>query len=513
MNPFIADSHTNPYSFPTNLEGDSPKLLEFTHLYGLQQGPNMMNMTESVQNTNIEIPELNTSRNNDGSALYRDNEHVVDSLDIIQPTTEATRQEEKTLDRDDITALERAQNPEWFIEGKPTKTPRKYMTVRNFILNYWDEHKPNYITKSSARKHMANCGDVTSFGRVHTFLESAGYINVNCVVPSQKTKRAPRKPRVPRPVSYVTKTDSQDYSMKKRKKKHNLEMWDTSELPRDSKTRRRREPPRYTDFSNEEVENDPYQLIPLETYTEDYCAPFQVNVESGALVIMDFHAHLVLTEIIGLLGGTFETNEDGEKKLTVKCVYPCKSISTDTQCEMDPVSEMQARECFEAKGLSVVGWYHSHPTFVAIPSIRDIENQMSYQELFQVKETGDEPFIGVIVNPYDTRDGLSSMAYVHISQQVNDTEAYRLPYMCDQTMATNNIDVVNTMASFEKLVEEYKDHQEKVDMSSRRNGQLAVDKCLASLERFVFLPPEARQDFFTDARRLIIDEFQLLHQD
>lgn len=46
---------------------------------------------------------------------------------------------------------------------------------------------------------------------------------------------------------------------------------------------------------------------------------------------------------------------------------------------MDPVSEMQAREWFEAKGLTVVGWYHSHPAFVAIPSIRDIETQMSYQ--------------------------------------------------------------------------------------------------------------------------------------
>jgi proteasome lid subunit RPN8/RPN11 len=46
---------------------------------------------------------------------------------------------------------------------------------------------------------------------------------------------------------------------------------------------------------------------------------------------------------------------------------------------MDPASEMEAREWFAEKGMQVVGWYHSHPTFVAIPSIRDIENQMSYQ--------------------------------------------------------------------------------------------------------------------------------------
>jgi proteasome lid subunit RPN8/RPN11 len=49
---------------------------------------------------------------------------------------------------------------------------------------------------------------------------------------------------------------------------------------------------------------------------------------------------------------------------------------------MDPVSEMAAREVFEKRGLNVVGWYHSHPTFEPDPSIRDIENQASYQVLF-----------------------------------------------------------------------------------------------------------------------------------
>ena len=47
---------------------------------------------------------------------------------------------------------------------------------------------------------------------------------------------------------------------------------------------------------------------------------------------------------------------------------------------MDPESEMKAREVFAHKGLSVVGWYHSHPTFEPNPSVRDIE----YQQLYQV---------------------------------------------------------------------------------------------------------------------------------
>ena len=31
------------------------------------------------------------------------------------------------------------------------------------------------------------------------------------------------------------------------------------------------------------------------------------------------------------------------------------------------------------QGYLTVGWYHSHPTFVPDPSVRDIENQSVYQ--------------------------------------------------------------------------------------------------------------------------------------
>lgn len=49
------------------------------------------------------------------------------------------------------------------------------------------------------------------------------------------------------------------------------------------------------------------------------------------------------------------------------------------QCEMDPVSQTQASEELASIGLSVVGWYHSHPTFAPNPSVRDIETQGKFQ--------------------------------------------------------------------------------------------------------------------------------------
>jgi protein MYSM1 len=57
---------------------------------------------------------------------------------------------------------------------------------------------------------------------------------------------------------------------------------------------------------------------------------------------------------------------------------------------MDPESEMRAREVFAEKGMAVVGWYHSHPTFEPNPSVRDIENQSSYQVIHYSSTTLDD---------------------------------------------------------------------------------------------------------------------------
>lgn len=128
---------------------------------------------------------------------------------------------------------------------------------------------------------------------------------------------------------------------------------------------------------------DPFRLVPTEHYTEDNPAPFELEISSDCLLVMDFHSHLAHTEIIGLLGGNFIKRNES-KILQVTVVFPCQSTSTGIQCEMDPASEMQARELFAEKGLNVVGWYHSHPTFEPHPSIRDIENQTSYQVSFVI---------------------------------------------------------------------------------------------------------------------------------
>ncbi len=61
--------------------------------------------------------------------------------------------------------------------------------------------------------------------------------------------------------------------------------------------------------------------------------PFSVTLDAMALAVMDMHAHLSKTEVIGLLGGQYCRER---RQLTVWLAEPCDSLSTGMQCEMDP---------------------------------------------------------------------------------------------------------------------------------------------------------------------------------
>lgn len=95
------------------------------------------------------------------------------------------------------------------------------------------------------------------------------------------------------------------------------------------------------------------------------------------------------------------------------------ATSRHTNVEMDPTSEVEVRAKIRNIGKNVVGWYHSHPTFDALPSLIDLENQRNYQMLFQEDQDGedggnggevggtggrmvggDEPFVGIIVGRF-----------------------------------------------------------------------------------------------------------------
>lgn len=64
------------------------------------------------------------------------------------------------------------------------------------------------------------------------------------------------------------------------------------------------------------------------------------------------------------------------KSITVTKAFPCRALEPgegqgrEQTVEMDPESEIETRAAISKRGMVVVGWYHSHPVFIAEPSIR-----------------------------------------------------------------------------------------------------------------------------------------------
>lgn len=106
---------------------------------------------------------------------------------------------------------------------------------------------------------------------------------------------------------------------------------------------------------------------------------------------------------------------------------PIKELPTEDDSmnvEMDPEDQLARVDEAMKAGLRLVGWYHSHPSFAAAPSLIDIYNQVLQQNAHRedegVEEEGEsrhaEPYIAAIVSPYDTRARSlnSSLAWFYV---------------------------------------------------------------------------------------------------
>ncbi|PVU90492.1 hypothetical protein BB561_004860 [Smittium simulii] len=91
------------------------------------------------------------------------------------------------IDPTEIADYEKRANSEFFL-NKLNKTPERYMKIRNFILEKWEEIKPNYLTKVASRTGLG-CGDVNAIGRIHSWMEKIGVINLGVSPPKHYTSR------------------------------------------------------------------------------------------------------------------------------------------------------------------------------------------------------------------------------------------------------------------------------------------------------------------------------------
>eukprot|EP01134_Creolimax_fragrantissima_P000280 CFRG0280T1 len=236
------------------------------------------------------------------------------------------------------------------------------------------------------------------------------------------------------------------------------------------------------------AESDPLAMVTTKSYSEDGNEqPLEVTIVTQAAAVMDFHAHLAMSEIIGLLAGTWDPIT---RVISIKQAFPCREMQNgdnaavaETQVEMDPASEMEIRDEISKLDLQVVGWYHSHPTFKPFPSNRDVENQYNYQMLFQGdNEANAVPFVGAIVGPYDqelpSEKSVFNWFHVQMDKDSQKTSAYilKVPQTPEEDSPTDGDAIISVM---HKLIDYYKVYEHRIPKWSavwRYCKQLAFDK-------------------------------------
>ncbi|GJQ75910.1 hypothetical protein Trydic_g17970 [Trypoxylus dichotomus] len=321
---------------------------------------------------------------------------------------------EYQIDTEKITDLEKFIHYEFF-EGRPTKTPLRYLKIRNHILNVWKNIKPTYVTKTSIRQGLKQCGDVNCIGRIHQFLEQIGAINFKCsqtsyvrplhelVLALNTTVRDKTKENG----SFLIPPKYDAYYRNRNKKKYihdgeggcTLQHSETGDIIN-------------TTVVNEDpiikkayVKKPIIRLVYCKSFNEENAQNYKVEISLTVILLMDFHAHTSLSEVMGLVGGHWN---DQTRVLTITRYEPCRNIaSSSTHCDMCPVAQARATDILRGEGLDILGWYHSHPSFAPEPSQQDIETQLSVQQWI-----GDgKPCIGIILTPFSSHGALIASPY------------------------------------------------------------------------------------------------------
>ncbi|KAM9832444.1 histone H2A deubiquitinase MYSM1 [Neosynchiropus ocellatus] len=432
-----------------------------------------------------------------------------------------TPEQEIELDLETVTDDEKQAIPEFF-EGRPSKTPERYLKIRNYIVDQWLRSKPKYLNKTSVRPGLKNCGDVNCIGRIHTYLELIGAINFNC---EQAVYNRPKvvdryKHKESKDVleAYQLAQRLQSMRTRKRRVRDTLGNWcDAKDLEGQTfehlsaeelaLQREKLKKAKLCKESRHLGSLDPFQLIPCRSFGEEVQEPFQVTVCAETLLIMDMHAHVSRGEVIGLLGGTFY---EKERLLKISVAEPCNSVSTGLQCEMDPVSQTQACEVLTSLGFSVVGWYHSHPTFNPNPSVRDIHTQDQFQSYFS---RGGAPFIGMIVSPYDPSNPSphSQTTCLLVKNSLTPSSPQKLPFKFDFLPSQDIPNWEQTLRRATWIVQKYSQASGSVQMNRmfRRDSHLTcLEKMLSSLARYLEpLPDEEGEIFLTQIHSLFLSDF------
>lgn len=279
---------------------------------------------------------------------------------------------------DEITEHERIFNKEFFINNS-TKTPHRYIRIRNFCISAWKAQKPKCLTKTTVRVGLKDCGDVNAIGRVHEYLERLGVINFGCKkrkysrrrsdkkkvtkkdatskettpvsspAKKAKVKSSPSKPNYSSPIilpklveqpfsnfnldqltDAIDSVPVDDNDVQFKEDDSENESSTIIKLSAKKRKRKRTSTKKLENGTNNNinnhinVNNDTFLSKDLAVSCRNHdTQPFDTIISIQAYITMNIHSYLSSNLNCGLLGGSFDALN---KKLLIEICAPCTSI-------------------------------------------------------------------------------------------------------------------------------------------------------------------------------------------
>ncbi|BFZ15440.1 hypothetical protein BsWGS_18479 [Bradybaena similaris] len=236
----------------------------------------------------------------------------------------------------------------------------------------------------------------------------------------------------------------------------------------------------YSSLGTRGLETDLLTLVKCEHFDQhSKIQPFTVSITSNTLLLMDFHCHLTKSEVVGYLGGRWDSHT---QHLSIEQAFPARCRLGDK--DRAPLVEEEIRRNMRHKNQMVVGWYHSHPYCQPDPSIRDVDCQMSYQLKMRGSGCMYLPCLGFIISPFEKLPPKpdSKIQSFWVMPNLEHPASYNIPMHVSYSIVRDSSLTEDLLSDMKQLTEFYRLAVDKVNLKEHWGEAITYkDKIKASL--------------------------------
>lgn len=417
------------------------------------------------------------------------------------------------LAEDHVLDLEMQANSEFF-EGNAVKTPERYVRIRNHIVRTWAMNKLRYITKTSVRRGLRDCGDVNAIGRVHQFLELVGAINFGLEAPPSC-----RKQGQPEPLSVLMTNKAplqqhiQQQQMARAANSAFLQQRPGLTSPMQpgapsyasiaagtSSTSLPVVPPTAVPLTSNSRPSIRSQFDPTYEVVKNSTAHVlpTLIVSSNIMMIIDLHAQIHKRDGFGLIAGSYDAETHG---VHLKHAIPYTGPQSAAASSLQAVSawEKSVASWLENSSISkqasamgtpleILGYYTTHKLNGAL----SVTQFNYYRSVFCKGPSRNRPFIGIFAVPFERTP--DTTLFHSVMCPVNAPGAPVQPGAPPKTLCLlkRNVYCEKKLPQEQvaQLFSAYMDNEVALNMNERDDRdahRTLLDRCLVSLSSAVFV--------------------------